>query len=60
MRLQRARSLLQNTEICVTEIAVSSGFNSAQHFSASYASRFGRSPSADRAEITRRWHEGRR
>lgn len=60
MRLQRARSLLQSTEICVTDIAVSSGFNSAQHFSTSYAGLFGRSPSADRAEIARRWQEGRR
>ena len=50
IRLDRARGLVTQTEMRLSEIAVASGFNSQVHFSRAYAQRFGLSPSADRIE----------
>lgn len=48
LRLQRARSLLQYSDLSVLEIAVACGFGSAAHFSRSYRGWAGKPPSADR------------
>lgn len=48
LRLDRARGLLQQTDLPVIEVAVKSGFASAAHFARAYKQRFGRPPSADR------------
>lgn len=47
-RLDRARGLLRQTNMSVTEVAVACGFSSAAYFSTAYRGRFGRSPRADR------------
>lgn len=48
LRLDRARGLLQQTNLSVLEVAVACGFGSAAHFTRSYRAHFGRPPSADR------------
>lgn len=48
LRLQHARVLLIATRLGVREIATASGFDTLQHFSASFARCFGRRPSAYR------------
>jgi len=48
LRLDRARMLLQQTDMAVIEVAVKCGFASAAHFARAYKQRFGRAPSADR------------
>src|SRR5579871_2164332 len=52
MRLARAHALLQQTGLPVTEVAVSAGFASPEHFSRVYRQAFGRPPSADRRQST--------
>ena len=49
IRLQRARTLLRQTALSVTQIATECGFDSPSHFSRSYKRRFARKPSFDRA-----------
>ncbi|MBP5855804.1 GlxA family transcriptional regulator [Marivibrio halodurans] len=49
LRLDRARGLLQQTDMPVLEVATACGFNSAAHFARSYRQRFGRSPTDDRS-----------
>ena len=44
MRLDRARTLLQQTCMSVTNVALATGFVSASHFSKSYRLRFGHAP----------------
>jgi AraC family carnitine catabolism transcriptional activator len=48
LRLQRARALLQYSEMPVVEVAVACGFGSAAHFSRSYRAWAGRPPRAER------------
>lgn len=48
LRLERARQLLQQTEMTVAEIAVATGFSSASALSRAYRGRFGRAPRAER------------
>lgn len=48
IRLQRARILLRQTSLPVTQIGADCGFVSPTHFSRVYKKRFGRTPSADR------------
>ncbi|WP_306144276.1 GlxA family transcriptional regulator [Roseibium sp. MMSF_3412] len=50
IRLDRARGLVTQTEMKLSEIAAASGFNSQVHFSRSYKKRFGLSPGSDRIE----------
>jgi len=50
LRLDRARGLVTQTEISLTEIAGSCGFNRSEPFSRAYRKRFGLSPSRDRTE----------
>ena len=49
LRLQRARALLQYTDMSVVEISVACGFGAAAHFSRAYRAWAGRPPSAERA-----------
>ncbi|MEM7471708.1 MAG: GlxA family transcriptional regulator [Pseudomonadota bacterium] len=50
IRLDRARGLVTQTELKLSEVATASGFNSQVHFSRAYTQRFGKSPSTDRVE----------
>jgi AraC-like DNA-binding protein len=45
-RLERARDLLNDTALSVSQIAASCGFASASHFTTSFRARYGRSPVA--------------
>jgi len=49
LRLQRARALLQYTDMSVVEISVACGFGAAAHFSRAYRAWAGRPPTAERA-----------
>ncbi|MEO1103553.1 MAG: helix-turn-helix domain-containing protein, partial [Pseudomonadota bacterium] len=48
LRLQRARTLLLQTNMTVINVALACGFTSPSHFSKSYQDHFGRTPTADR------------
>jgi len=50
MRLSRAHNLLEQTNLSVTEVAITSGFRSLEHFSRAYRSAFGCAPSSDRRQ----------
>jgi transcriptional regulator GlxA family with amidase domain len=50
IRLDRARGLVTQTELSMSEIAVASGFSSQVHFSKAYRERFRISPRSDRVE----------
>jgi AraC family transcriptional regulator, carnitine catabolism transcriptional activator len=52
IRLAKAHALLQQTQLPVTEVALSAGFLSPEHFSRLYRRQFGRSPRADRNQTT--------
>ena len=54
IRLQRARTLLQQTTMLVLEIAVATGFVSVTHFSRAYRDRFGHPPTGERRKSERR------
>lgn len=48
LRLQRARSLLKETDLSVTEVSVATGFESVSYFSRTYRSVFKQTPSRAR------------
>ena len=48
MRLNRARTLLEQTSLSVTDVGVACGFVSASHFSRAYRDHFGHSPRRQR------------
>lgn len=48
LRLDKAQSLLRNSPLSLTEIALACGFASSSHFSRAYAASFGQPPSAYR------------
>lgn len=50
LRLNHAHALLQQTDLSVTEVAISTGFTSIEHFSRAYRSQFGETPSQDRRQ----------
>ncbi len=50
LRLSRAHNLLEQTDLSVTEVALTSGFRSLEHFSRVYRSAFGCAPSLDRRQ----------
>ena len=50
LRLSRAHALLQQTDLSVTEIAVSAGFNSLEHFCRLYRRQFNCRPRDDRRQ----------
>ncbi len=49
LRLEKARNLLLQTNMSITEICVACGFNSTSHFSKCYRHQFGLSPSFENA-----------
>lgn len=51
LRLQRARALLQYTDLPIVEIAVACGFGSAAHFSRSYRAWASKAPSTERRRV---------
>ena len=51
-RLDRARALLRQTAMPVTDIGIACGFTSASHFSTAYRSRFGHAPRTERLDRT--------
>jgi len=52
MRLERARHLLLQTEMSVSEIGLACGFESAGHFSRVYRTAFGVTPTLQRGRVT--------
>jgi len=48
LRLQRAKALLQYSELSVTDIAIACGFSALAHFSRSYRAWSGKAPSEER------------
>ena len=50
IRLDRARGLVTQTQMSMTQVALASGFGSQDHFSRAYKARFGLPPSRDRVE----------
>ena len=48
LRLEKAQSLLRNSPLSLTEIALATGFASSSHFSRAYSVQFGRAPSSYR------------
>ena len=50
IRLDRARGLVTQTNMSMSEIAYASGFSSQVHFSRAYKDRFGVAPSKDRVQ----------
>jgi len=50
LRLARAHALLQETDMRVTDVAIATGFSSAEYFAQVYRKRFGRPPSKDRRQ----------
>ncbi len=50
IRLDRARGLVTQTNMSMSEIAYASGFSSQVHFSRAYKERFGLAPSKDRVQ----------
>jgi transcriptional regulator GlxA family with amidase domain len=48
MRLDRARALLRQTAMPVTDIGIACGFHSASHFSTAFRARFGHAPRVER------------
>ena len=47
-RIERAKRLLEGTDLSITEIAMRLGYPSSQHFSAQFVKRVGMAPSAHR------------
>lgn len=52
LRLDRARTLLQQTVMNVLEVSVACGFASSSHFIRCYRSRFGRTPASEHSVAT--------
>lgn len=50
IRLDRARGLVTQTPMKIREVAMASGFASAEHFARAYRTRFGLSPRTDRVK----------
>lgn len=50
LRVATAHKLLQQTELSVSQVAAATGFDSLEHFSRVYKSRFGCPPSRDRSQ----------
>jgi AraC family carnitine catabolism transcriptional activator len=50
LRVSTAHKLLQQTDLSVSQVAVATGFDTLEHFSRIYKSKFGRPPSRDRSQ----------
>lgn len=55
MRLERARHLLQQTNMSATEIALACGFRTPSHFSKTYRKEYGTTPGRDSASPAQFW-----
>ncbi|MFL4469162.1 GlxA family transcriptional regulator [Tateyamaria armeniaca] len=55
MRLEKARGLLRQTSLSVTDICVACGFQSLSHFSKSYRAAFGLSPGQEKRGTAAIW-----
>ncbi|MER9426478.1 GlxA family transcriptional regulator [Mesorhizobium sp. M0317] len=53
IRLHKARELLRQTNLSVTEVAMASGFVSSSHFSRVYKEKYDHTPSAERVQSRR-------
>jgi transcriptional regulator GlxA family with amidase domain len=51
IRLERARDLLRQSAVPITEIALGCGFSSASHFSRAYREAFGATPASERKTV---------
>ena len=51
LRLEKARSLLTNSSLRITEIALATGFENPGHFSTAFLKRFGSPPSSYRTDM---------
>ena len=56
LRLQRAHDLLTNSQLSIGAVGETCGFVSTAHFSRTFSSHFGISPSAVRRLVTPRWN----
>jgi len=52
LRLEKARSLIRDTDLSIVEVSMMCGFSSASHFSTSYRSHFGLTPRHERGRST--------
>ena len=52
LRLDRARSLLRETDLSITEISVATGFNLISYFSRAYRNHFKQTPKSERSKKT--------
>ena len=59
LRLSRARDMLRNTSLPVSEIGADCGYDNAEVFTRAYRKRFGSAPSRDRVPDTGDLHGGR-
>jgi transcriptional regulator GlxA family with amidase domain len=59
LRLERAKSLLEQTTMPIVEVAVACGFVSASHFSKMYRSVLGVAPTRSRKPKMPNWAEAR-
>lgn len=55
LRLEKARNLLRQTKMPITEIGIACGFRSSSHFSKSYRTAFGLSPSQEGMSTPLAW-----
>ncbi len=55
LRLEKARGLLRQTSLSVTDICVACGFHSLSHFSKSYRAAFGLSPGQEKRGTAKIW-----
>lgn len=53
IRLEKAKSLLQNAELTISEIAYATGFSSPSYFSTSFKGKFKKTPKAFKEEFTK-------
>ncbi|TMM52695.1 GlxA family transcriptional regulator [Sulfitobacter sabulilitoris] len=58
LRLEKARNLLRQTELSVTDICVACGFKSLSHFSKSYRATYGISPGHESTGNKLLWRDG--
>ena len=58
LRLEKARDLLRQTDLSVTDVCVACGFKSLSHFSKSYRSAYGISPGSEGGGARLVWHGG--
>ena len=58
LRLEKARDLLRQTDLSVTDVCVACGFKSLSHFSKSYRAAYGISPGLEGGNTKLVWQGG--